>query len=306
MNRRAFLTLTPALATTALAQRKRRTTVSIRGDAFYINGQPTYKGRQHQGAKIEGLLMNVRAVQATFDDRNPETRSRWNYPDTGKWDPERNTREFIAAMPEWRRNGLLSFTLNLQGGSPEGYSKAQPWHNSAIEADGSLRPDYMGRFERILNRADELGMAPIVGVFYFGQDQRRQGRGGGEDGGAEYGAVASRKGLRECAARNLQREQRQSLRPRYPQTPAGARVDRDGQGHRRGRQALTRGNQLRRRLRATGKRGPGVGFPAGARQRRERPEPHHARWWSRRARFPAIVPCPFCSTRTTTSISTSR
>ena len=172
MNRRAFLTLAPALATTAPAQRKRRTTVSIRGDAFYINGQPTYKGRQYQGAKIEGLLMNVRAVQATFDDRNPETVSRWNYPDTGKWDLERNTREFIAAMPEWRRRGLLSFTLNLQGGSPEGYSKAQPWHNSAIEADGSLRTDYMGRFERILNRADELGMAPIVGVFYFGQDQR--------------------------------------------------------------------------------------------------------------------------------------
>lgn len=172
MNRRAFLTLTPALAATALAQRKRRTTVSIRGDGFCINGQPTYKGRQYQGAKIEGLLMNIRAVQGTFDDRNPETRPRWNYPDTGKWDPERNTREFIAAMPEWRRRGLLGFTLNLQGGSPEGYSKAQPWHNSAIEADGSLRPDYMGRFERILNRADELGMTPIVGVFYFGQDQR--------------------------------------------------------------------------------------------------------------------------------------
>ncbi len=172
MNRRAFLTLAPALATTALAQRKRRTTISVRGDAFYINGQPTYRGRRYQGAKIEGLLMNIRVVQGIFDDRNPETRSRWNYPDTGKWDPERNTREFIAAMPEWRRSGLLGFTVNLQGGSPEGYSKGQPWHNSAIEADGSLRPDYMGRLERILNRADELGMAPIVGIFYFGQDQR--------------------------------------------------------------------------------------------------------------------------------------
>jgi len=172
MNRRAFLTLAPALATAALAQRRRRTTISIRGDAFFINGEPTYRGRRYQGAKIEGLLMNIRAVQGIFDDRNPETRSRWNYPDTGKWDPERNTREFIAAMPEWRRRGLLGFTVNLQGGSPEGYSKGQPWHNSAIEADGSLRPDYMGRLEPILNRADELGMAPIVGVFYFGQDQR--------------------------------------------------------------------------------------------------------------------------------------
>jgi hypothetical protein len=75
-------------------------------------------------------------------------------------------------MPEWRRHGLLSFTINLQGGSPEGYSKAQPWHNSAIHEDGSLRPDYMSRLEKILDRSDALGMAPIVGVFYFGQDQR--------------------------------------------------------------------------------------------------------------------------------------
>ncbi|MBL8190328.1 MAG: hypothetical protein JNK38_20090, partial [Acidobacteria bacterium] len=58
------------------------------------------------------------------------------------------------------------------GGSPQGYSKDQPWHNSAFEADGSLRADYLSRLERILNRADELGMVAIVGYFYFGQDQR--------------------------------------------------------------------------------------------------------------------------------------
>ena len=62
-------------------------------------------GASYQGLKIEGLLMNVRAVQAIFDDLNPETRGKWAYPDTGKWDPERNSREFIAALPEWRRTG---------------------------------------------------------------------------------------------------------------------------------------------------------------------------------------------------------
>jgi hypothetical protein len=72
-------------------------------------------------------------------------------------------------MPEWRRHGLLSFTINLQGGSPQGYSKAQPWHNSAFTDDGELRPAYMARLEKILDRAEELGMAPIVGFFYFGQ-----------------------------------------------------------------------------------------------------------------------------------------
>jgi hypothetical protein len=75
-------------------------------------------------------------------------------------------------MTEWRRHGLLAFTINLQGGSPQGYSNEQPWHNSAIEADGSLRDDYLRRLKTILDRADALGMVVIVGVFYFGQDER--------------------------------------------------------------------------------------------------------------------------------------
>ncbi len=151
---------------------RRQTEVSIHEDAFTINGHPTYEGRTWQGHRIEGLLMNSRMVQGIFDDLNPETVERWAYPDTGKWDPERNCREFVAAMPQWRQNGLLCFTINLQGGSPEGYSQEQPWHNSAFTPEGGLRPEYMGRLERILDRADELGMVAILGLFYFGQDQR--------------------------------------------------------------------------------------------------------------------------------------
>ena len=150
----------------------RRTAVTIDGDRFLINGRPTYPGRTWRGQRIEGLLMNSRMVQGIFDDRNPETRAQWAYADTGRWDPDRNTREFIAAMPEWRRHGLLGITLNLQGGSPQGYSQAQPWHNSAFEADGSLNAGYLQRLERILDRADQLGMVVILGYFYFGQDQR--------------------------------------------------------------------------------------------------------------------------------------
>ena len=116
--------------------------------------------------------MNSRMVQGIFDDLNPETAARWAYADTGRWDADRNTSEFIAALPDWHRHGLLCAVVNLQGGSPEGYSRAQQWHNSAIAADGSLRPDYMARLERILNRADELGMVIMLGIFYFGQDER--------------------------------------------------------------------------------------------------------------------------------------
>lgn len=154
-----------------------RTEASIRGTDFHINGKPTYAGRTWKGARIEGLLMNSRMVQGIFDDENPETVGRWAYPDTGKWDPERNTREFLAAMPEWRRHGLLGFTINFQGGSPQGYSKEQPWRNSAFRADGTLKPAYLDRMKRILDRADELGMVAIVGYFYFGQDEHLNGDG---------------------------------------------------------------------------------------------------------------------------------
>jgi hypothetical protein len=150
----------------------RKTTVAIHGDAFHLNGRPTYEGRRWNGRQIEGLLLNSRMVQATFDDLNPQTVDQWAYPDTGRWDPDRNTREFVAAMPEWRTHGLLAVTVNLQGGSPRGYSRDQPWHNSAFHADGLLRDDYLRRMELVLDQADELGMVVILGYFYFGQDQR--------------------------------------------------------------------------------------------------------------------------------------
>src|SRR4051794_17074134 len=149
-----------------------QTVLGIDGARFTINGQPTYAGREYDGWPIEGLLMNVRAVQAIFDDLNPETRDQWAYPDTGIWDPERNLSEFLAALPEWREAGLLAFTVNLQGGSPEGYSQRQPWENSAFDPSGGLRDAYFDRLRRVLDRADELGMAVIVGYFYQGQDER--------------------------------------------------------------------------------------------------------------------------------------
>jgi hypothetical protein len=128
-----------------------RTVVSIEGDRFLINGRPTYEGRLWRGKKIEGLLMNSRIVQGVFDDLNPETVSRWAYPDTGKWDAERNNREFLAAMPVWRAHGLLAFTINFQGGSPEGYSRTQPWSNPGFAADGTPLPAYLERMARIIS-----------------------------------------------------------------------------------------------------------------------------------------------------------
>lgn len=148
----------------------RETTVTIVGNKFYINDHPTYEGRIWNGYQIEGLLLNSRMVQGIFDDENPLTAGNFIYPDTKKWDPERNTREFIQAMPSWQKHGLLSFTINLQGGSPLGYGN-KGWINSAFDSTGNLKEAYMNRLEKILDEADKLGMVPIVGLFYFGQDQ---------------------------------------------------------------------------------------------------------------------------------------
>jgi len=148
------------------------TEISIHGEKFHINGKPTYPGRRFRDIEIEGLLMNNRMIQATFDDLNPETRSRWQYPDTGKWDPERNVREFLEALPAYRQHGLLAATVNFQGGSPEGYSKEQPWENNAFTPEGEIRSGYLERMDRVIRKMDALGMVAILGMFYFGQDER--------------------------------------------------------------------------------------------------------------------------------------
>lgn len=166
----AFCLLSCSAILEATPGKKEQTVVSIKSEKFYINGEPTYNGRTWQGYPIEGLLMNSRMVQGIFDDLNPNTADQWKYPDTQKWDADRNTNEFIKAMDEWYAKGLLAFTINLQGGSPLGYGN-KGWINSAIGPKGELRPDYMARLEKIVDRANEKGMVVILGIFYFGQDE---------------------------------------------------------------------------------------------------------------------------------------
>ena len=116
---RSFLTallLVQSAGAGSASEPRRVTTVSVDGTKFLINGQPTYRGRTWNGRPIEGLLFNSRMVQAIFDDRNPVTVGRWAYPDTGKWDPDRNTSEFLAEMPGWRKHGLLAVMEERRSG----------------------------------------------------------------------------------------------------------------------------------------------------------------------------------------------
>ncbi len=141
------------------------TVISIANGGFAVNGAPTYPGRSWQGHRIEGLLFNSRMANAIADDENPFTRGAWSYAD-GDWDAERSTREFIAALPSYRAHGLLGVCLNLQGGSPQGYSWHQPWKIGGFAPDGALKPAWAARLEKVIAACDRLGMVVVLGLFY--------------------------------------------------------------------------------------------------------------------------------------------
>jgi hypothetical protein len=144
--------LVASLAVIAVAaDPPRATRIGLADGRWQINGTVTYPG-----AKAEGLLLNVRMVNAVFEDRNRTD-----------FDPEANTDEFIAALPEYVRHGVRAFTINLQGGFPD-YEGAL---NSAFEADGTLSTEYMARVERVIEACDREGAAMVLGCFYQRQDQ---------------------------------------------------------------------------------------------------------------------------------------
>jgi len=144
--------------------------IEIDGEGFLINGKPTYMGRWNSGRRIEGLLFNSRMIQAVFDDENPETRELWKYPDTGVWDADRNTDEFIKALPSYKEHGLLAVTVGLQGGGAVFRTDVyNSYVNSAFTPDGELKDAYFSRLGRIIRAADALGMIVIVNYFYIVQ-----------------------------------------------------------------------------------------------------------------------------------------
>ncbi|MEX0716879.1 MAG: endonuclease/exonuclease/phosphatase family protein [Planctomycetaceae bacterium] len=131
--------------------RQPATQVSIEQGRWHIDGKITYPG-----APAEGLLMNVRMVNATFEDRQRTD-----------FDPDASTAEFLKRLPEYVDQGVRGFTFCLQGGMP-GYEGAV---NSAFEADGSLRPEYLARIRRVIEACDKEGAVVILGCYYQRQDQ---------------------------------------------------------------------------------------------------------------------------------------
>ncbi len=154
------------------------TRVSIVDGRWHINGKLTYGG-----ARAEGLLLNVRMVNATFEDSHRPA-----------FDAEANTDAFIAHIPDYVAQGVLAFTLNLQGGMP-GYEGAA---NSAFNPDGSLRASYLKRVQRVIEACDRHGAVVILGCYYQRQDQVLK-----DDEAVRAGVVNVVKWIQACGFGNV-------------------------------------------------------------------------------------------------------
>ncbi len=149
--------------------------------AFYFRNpanqawRKTYSDSGHR-REARGKIMNLRLAQALFEDE-------WLFEQP--FDPERNTQNVIDALDFYKRHGVLAINVSLQGGNP-GYSKevngiarqngakygqAQGMLVSAFRPDGSLKPQWLARLEKLIRAADQREMLVTVMYFYQGQDE---------------------------------------------------------------------------------------------------------------------------------------
>jgi hypothetical protein len=149
--------------------------------AFYIRSHPgeawqkTYSSAEYR-PQARGKLMNLRLVQGLYHDE-------WL---TAKpFDPDANTNALIAALDFYKRHGVLMINVSLQGGQAGydhqiyglgrqngyRYGPQKGTHVSAFRPDGSLKPEWLGRLERLLTAADKRGMIVNLMYFYQGQDE---------------------------------------------------------------------------------------------------------------------------------------
>src|SRR5690554_1991549 len=123
-----------------------KTKLDIRDEAFYINGSKIYSEIKGSHPEAQGLLMNARFIQGVFDDK--ADRARYNR--FGRmFDPDRNTNDLIAALPEWYSYGLRAFTVGFQGGGPCFTISNSTIENNPFGRYGTvLDPAYADRMDR--------------------------------------------------------------------------------------------------------------------------------------------------------------
>ena len=147
----------------------RNTAPSGPGEAW----QKTYSGPAYRH-EAQGKLMNIRLANALFLDEWMHERA---------FDPEFNTDAVIQALDFYKSHGVLMVNVSLQG-AQAGYDKSvngidrenayrlgpgRGAYVSAFQPDGSLKPDWLARLERLLLAADQRGMFVNLMYFYHGQ-----------------------------------------------------------------------------------------------------------------------------------------
>jgi len=150
-----------------------KTKITTQGDRFLINNTLTYSEIPTANPKSLGLLWNQRVIQGIFDDKIYP--SRFKLFKMGKFGPEKNTDNLIAALPQWYAYGLRAITVGFQGGWPVGCVDVSTIDNNPFGTDGkTLDPAYAARMDRIIKACDKLGMVVIVSILYWAQAKRLQ------------------------------------------------------------------------------------------------------------------------------------
>lgn len=148
-------------------------------DRFYLRigsrWEETYSHGPYR-SKARGRLMTLWLPNALFEDE---------WLTEQKFDPDKNTDRVIAALDVYAAHGVGAIGVSLQGGDP-GYAKEVNGISrkgianggkergalvSAFNPDGSLKPSWMGRLERLLREANSRGLVVCLAYFGRGQDE---------------------------------------------------------------------------------------------------------------------------------------
>lgn len=139
------------------------TVLTIEREKFKINGRYVYEEIVNANPKIQGTLMNMRCIQGIFDSENRMQFNRY-----GKnFDPDINTKELIAALPQWYEKGIRAITVGLQGGGNCFTIKGSDLQNNPFSSNGEIiKSDYLERLDQVIRACDQIGIVVIVSYFY--------------------------------------------------------------------------------------------------------------------------------------------
>ena len=142
-----------------------RTSALIENGRFIVNGQPTCKGREWNGPKVEGLLLNTRLVQGIFDDANPDAKTAGSTrtPANGPRPQHARVRRRHARLAQVRPSCIHDQPPGRQPGGL--FRSGQPRVKFRFRPDGSLDPAYLAPWRRSSTGRTNWEWSPSSGSF---------------------------------------------------------------------------------------------------------------------------------------------